>query len=142
MHRRLALTLVPLVVVGVAAAPSFAAPAKPKPITKTFLAAANPDPTPNATGACSQDVPGGEHVETFKVPAAGVLAVTLNGFQGDWDLCLLDAQGEVLGESVGFVEATEESVTLKFKKATPVQIVAQNGIGGPTAKGKYTFTFK
>lgn len=143
MNRRLALVLVPAVALGVAASPSFGAPKKkPAPITKTFAAAASPDPTPNATGACTQDLPGGEHVEPFTVPAAGTLKVELTGFQGDWDLCVLDASGSVLGSSTGFVEATTEVVQLKIKKKTAVQIVAQNGIGTPTAAGKYTFTYK
>ena len=142
MNRRLALVLVPAVALGVAAAPSFAAPKKPAPITKSFSAAANPDPTPNATGACTQDVPGGEFVEPFTVPAAGTLKVELTGFQGDWDLCVLDASGAVIGSSTGFVEATTEVVQIKLKKKTPVQIVAQNSLGGPTAAGKYTFTYK
>jgi hypothetical protein len=136
---RLALVLVPALAVGAFAAPSVA---KPKPITKTFTAAATPDPTPNATGACTQDVPGGEHVEPFEVPAAGTLKVSITGFQGDWDLCVLDASGRVLGSSIGFVEATTETVQLKLKKKTALQIVAQNGIGTPTANGTITFTYK
>lgn len=140
MRTRLTLALVPLVALGVAAAP--ASLAAPKKITKTFTAAANPDPTPNGTGACTQDVPGGEHVEPFKVPAAGVLAVEITGFQGDWDLCLLDKDGEVIASSTGFIENTTEQVQVKFKKAAEVQVVAQNGIGGPTASGKIVFTYK
>jgi hypothetical protein len=138
---RLALVLVPALAVGIAAAPSFAAP-KPKPITKSWAATANPDPSPNATGACTQDVPGGEHVEAFEVPAAGTLKVQLTGFQGDWDLCILDSKGAVVGSSTGFVEATTETVQLKLKKKTALQIVSQNSLGGPTASGTLTFTYK
>ena len=141
MSPRLALVLVPALAVGVAAAPSLAAP-KPKPITKSWTATANPDPTPNATGACTQDVPGGEHVEQFEAPAAGTLKVSITGFQGDWDLCVLDAKGAVVGSSTGFVEATTETVQIKLKKKTALQIVSQNGIGTPTANGTLTFTYK
>ena len=138
MRSRLVLAALPLAVVAVAVAPSSAAP---KPITKSYTAAANPDPSPNADGACARSLVGGEHLEPFKVPAAGKLAVDMTAFQGDWDLCVFDKAGKNLAASAGFVDTTKEAVSIKFKKPTEIVIVAQNLIGGPTASVKYVFTF-
>ena len=137
MRTRLVLATLPLAVVAVAVAPSFAAP---KPVSKTYTATANPDPTPNADGACARSLVGGEHLEPFKVTAAGKLAVEMTGFQGDWDLCVFDKTGKNLASSAGFVDQTKEATTVKFKKATEIVIVAQNLAGGPTATVSYTFT--
>lgn len=137
MRTRLVLAALPVALVSVAVAPSLAAP---KPIEKSYTATANPDPSPNADGACARSLVGGEHIEPFKAPAAGKLVVQMSGFQGDWDLCVFDKSGKLLGSSAGF-EVTTETVSLKLKKATELQIVAQNLMGTPTAAVKYVFTF-
>ncbi len=138
MRTRLVLAVLPIALIGVTDATSSAAP---KPIKKTFTAAATPDPTATATSACHGLTPSSRFTVPFKVPAAGKLVVDLSGFQGDWDLIVESKGGSTLGESAGFVEATKETVSLKFKKATEVVIVACNFAGGPTASGAYTFTF-
>lgn len=139
MRTRLVLAVLPIALIGVTAATSSAAP-KP-PVKKTFTAAATPDPTATATSACHGLTPSSRFTVPFKVPAAGKLVVDLTGFQGDWDLIVENKGGTTLGESAGFVEATKESVALKFKKPTDVVIVACNFAGGPAASGAYTFTF-
>lgn len=138
--RRLVLAVLPLAVVGiVGVAPGSAAP---KNIEKSYTAAASADPTPNVGGACDRGIPGGEHVEPLKIPAAGKLTVDMSNFQGDWDLCVFSKTGSVLGSSAGFVDVPKESVAIKFKKAAEITIVAQNLIGGPTAAVKYVFVPK
>lgn len=137
MRTRLVLAVLPVALLGVAAAPILAAP---KPITKSYTATASPDPSPNANGACARSLIGGEHIEPFKAPVPGKLAVEMTAFQGDWDLCVFDKNGRLLASSAGFVDVPKEAVSIKLKKPTELQIVAQNLIGGPTAAMKYVFT--
>jgi len=138
MRTRLVLATLPIALVGVVAATPGAA--APKETSKSYTAAASPDPTPNAEGGCSRGIPGGEHIEPFKAPVAGKITVEMTAFSGDWDLCLFDKSGKLLGSSTGFIEATKEVVSLKLKKPTEIEIVAQNLIGSPTAAVKYVFT--
>ena len=135
--------------VAVAASPATSAPRKP--ITKTYTATAPaPDPT-NAGGTaaydvCAQAVPQSFHVEKFKAPAPGKLAVEVSGFQGDWDLLITDAKGVQLATSGNGGYGTPatpsvEKATVKVKRAGEFRIVACNWAGTPSATAKYTFTF-
>jgi hypothetical protein len=119
--------------------------AAPKPITKTYTATAPlPDPTNVAGGysVCAQNVPQSFHTEPFKVPAAGTLKVELTGYQGDWDLLLMDGKGNEMAYSGELEPSAPEITQVKFKKAGQVQIVACNWAGGPTGEVTYTFTYK
>jgi len=136
MRTRLVLAVLPVALVGVAAAPSLAAPKTTK---GSYTAAAAPDPTPNGTGTCNSTLPGGQQKDELKLPAAGKLTVDMTGFEGDWDLCLY-VGGSLVSASNGFVEATKETVSYKAKKATTVVIGAANVGGGPTAQVAWTFT--
>ena len=143
MNRTATLTLAVLAAATVTAPAALAAP---KPITKTYPAAAPmPDPT-NYAGqgysVCAQNVPQSFHKETFKVPAAGSLKVELTGYQGDWDLLLVGDKGQELATGGATDLGVPEVVQVKFKKATAVSIVACNWAGGPTGTVKYTFTYK
>ncbi len=72
----------------------------------------------------------------LKVPFKGQLSITLNDFQGDWDLFVVDDNGSVLAESYEFNiggPPTEE-IVLSVTKRQPLAIVACNSIGGPTAR--------
>ncbi|MDP3711199.1 MAG: hypothetical protein Q8R60_01775 [Mycobacteriales bacterium] len=147
MRRVAALTAASVAIVGTAL-PSVAAP-KPKPITATYTAtAATPDPTGGVASdysLCGQTVPGSFDKRPFTVPAAGTLKVELSGYVNDWDLLLMDGAGKELAGSGsgGYAPApAPEVVTVKFKKKTPVQIVACNWAGGPTGTVTYTFTYK
>ncbi|HEV2889489.1 MAG TPA: hypothetical protein VGX28_03865 [Frankiaceae bacterium] len=130
-----------------AAVPATAAPRKP--ITKTYTATAPlPDPSNYAEqspySVCAQAVPQSYDSEEFKAPGAGKLKVELNGFQGDWDLLLLDSKGAEIANSGGTqpVDPAVESLTAKVKKAgTVYTIIACNWAGGPTGTVKYTFTW-
>ncbi len=142
MIRTAPLVLVALAVGAVAAPPSLAA-AKAKPVTKTYTAtAAVPDPT-NAAGGysvCAQRVPGSFDLKQVKLPAAGRLKIELTNYQVDWDLLLMDADKEQLGESGSGGVGGPEVIEVKLKKAATVSIVACNWSGGPTGTVTYTFT--
>jgi hypothetical protein len=149
VNRTAALLAGAVAVVGVAAPHAVAAPKK-KPITKTYaVTAPMPDPSNYAGAAtgegysvCAQNVPQSFHKEVFKVPAAGSLKIELTGYQGDWDLLLMDAANEELAAGGATDLAVPEVIQYKFKKATSVTIVPCNWAGGPTGQVKYTFTYK
>lgn len=145
MNRTAALTVAGLAVVAIAAPPALAAPKK-KSFTKTYaVTAPAPDPT-NYAGqgysVCAQNVPGSFNKTTIKVPAAGTLAVELSGFEGDWDLLLLDSDDAELATGGSSSLGGSEVADARFKKAQTVSIVACNWAGTPNATVKYTFTFK
>lgn len=137
MRSRLVLAALPVALLGVAAAPSLAVPKpKPKPITMTYSATAAPG------AVCDGTVPTALHSTAFKVPAAGSLKVTLDGFTGDWDLALTSG-GRELASSAGLqpVDGDSEQVVTKFRRASTVSIDACNFVGGPTATVTYVFTY-
>jgi hypothetical protein len=136
MRTRLVLAVLPLAVLGFAVAPSSAAP---KPMKGEFDAAGLPDPTPTATEVCQGLSPVSRTEVPLKIPAAGKLKVELTGFEGDWDLTVENKDGEIVGESAGFVEATTETIQIKLKKAAELTIVACNFAGGPVASGSYEY---
>jgi hypothetical protein len=118
--------------------------AGPKPITKTYTATAPmPDPTNFVGGysVCAQNVPGSFHTEEFTVPEAGTLKVELTDYEVDWDLLLMNGKDEEIAYSGSGGVGAPEVVQVKFKKKTPVKIVACNWAGGPTGQVTYTFTY-
>ena len=117
--------------------------AGPKAVTKSYTATAfPPSPTNVAQGVCNGDVPGSNYDVTFKAPFKGRLTVDQNGFQGDWDLALVQ-DGSNSAESAQ--SATDDPQTpehidgFKLKKGEEVIIRSCNFSGGPTANVKYTF---
>ena len=149
MNRTAALVVASLAVAAVAAPPAMAAPKK-KPITKTYtVTAPAPDPTNYGQPAgaskysvCAMNVPSSFDRTEFAVPAAGSLTVEVSGFQGDWDLLLIDSDGEELSTGGSSDLGGAETTDVRFKKAQKVSIVACNWAGTPTATVKYTFTYK
>lgn len=137
MRTRLVLATIPVALLGVAVAPSLAAPKKP--IEKSYTASA---PVPGAAVGCDGFVPGSAQLDEFKVPAAGTLKIDLTKFLGDWDLALLNGETE-LGESQNIqpLDGDAENITVKLKKATTVTIIACNYNGGPTGEVALKFTF-
>jgi hypothetical protein len=145
--------LVPAIALGaglaVLVSPATAAPKKP--ITKSFdILVPVPVGDPLATTACSSpDVPLNRQVEKFKAPAVGLLKLEVSGFYGDWDVAIFDAKGRRVaeGDNASAIDsrpstgAIVEKATLKVKKPGEYQIVICNFAGGPTGKGKYTFTY-
>lgn len=81
-------------------------------------------------------------IHAFQTPGRGSLNVTLNEFQGEWDLYVTDADGNLLGSSVNFMAGPEESLTLKLAAKVDISIYACNFLGGPTAHGvlKYVYS--
>ena len=132
-----------LVVATGALVPAVAAPPKPKPIKGSYgVGPLTPDPTPIALGeVCAPATPSAIDKRQLKIPAAGTLKVDLD-FTGDWALGLRDAKGARLAESDGGTPETDESMQVKFKKATTVTIEACNFAGAPTATVSYLFTYK
>jgi hypothetical protein len=125
--------------------------AKKKPITKSWTTMA---PTPDPTNArpdppysvCPQLVPLSYGTETFKAPAAGKLVVSITGFQGDWDLLVMDGKKREIAASGNGGYGTPatpstEKLTLKIKKAGTYSIVSCNWAGSPISNGTYTFTY-
>jgi hypothetical protein len=149
MRRTAALVVAGLTVAAVAAPPAMAAPKK-KPITKTYeVTAPAPDPTNYGQPAgasdysvCAMNVPSSFDRQEFQVPAAGTLAVEVTGFQGDWDLLLIDSDESELATGGSSDLGGSETTEVRFKKKQKVSIVACNWAGTPTATVKYTFTFK
>ena len=135
MRKRLVLAVLPVALIGMTAATSNAAPKETK---GKFDAAALPDPTPTAGEVCQGLSPAGRFEVPLKVSGPGKLAVKI-AFTGDWDLTVEDKSGKILAESAAF-EAPTEQLTVKFKKAADVTIVACNFAGGPTAAGEFVFT--
>ena len=155
-----------LVVAGGALAPAVAA-GKPKPITASYVAEGVPvpsplvgDPAPEDPSSCmNPDLEGvSTTTKTITTKGAGMLVVDLTGFAGDWDITVLDADGEVLGVGAGTTTGGEvpvvgggngslgadntEKLELKLKKAATLKIGVCNYAGGPSANAKYTFTYK
>jgi hypothetical protein len=149
MKRVLVLGLAATAVVGSQAGALGAA--KKKPITKKWTTTApTADPT-NASpqtpySVCPQVVPLSYGIETFKAPAPGKLVVSITGFQGDWDLLVMDGKKREVGASGNGGYGTPatpstEKLTLKIKKAGTYSIVSCNWAGSPISNGTYTFTY-
>ncbi len=148
MSRRAAvvLTVSALVLAG-ASVPSYAAKAKPKPITVTYKVSLVPDPSLNAATACAAVNPAAQDKRAVSLPAKGTLKVSLIGGdfpgpaagQGDWDLYTLDANGDLLSssESAGVVEETLD----KVKGKTSMSIWVCNLVGTTDGTITYTFTY-
>lgn len=141
----LAASMTAVLAVG-ALAPAVAAPAKPKPVSKEYVATAfPPDPSHVALteGICNTTNPTSQHNEPFTVPFAGTLVVDMNGFQGDWDLALYSG-GSLVASSAQDLQAdpqSPEKMTVKLKKkGQKLSIRACNFAGGPTANVKYVHT--
>lgn len=142
--------LLPVIALGsgvaVLVSPATAAPKKP--ITKSFsVSIPVPFPANQATSACETSTKGpSEHNEVVKVPAAGMLDIQVTEITGDWDMVVTNAKGQVIAEGAGVNSpnvdtGNTERAKVKVKKADTLTIQICNFAGGPTGKGKYTFTY-
>ena len=135
-----------VVVAAGALSPALAAPAKPKPVSKSYVATAfPPDPSHVALteGICNTTNPTSQHNEPFTVPFPGVIKIDMTGFQGDWDLAVYAGASLLASSAQGLTDPINrpESITLKLKKkGQKIQIRACNFSGGPTANVKYVHT--
>ena len=149
--RKAALAALVIVVATGAFSPALAA--KRKPHKKTYEMTLLPVPLP-AQGTPSCNTPEaegiGQHTETLKVAASGVLEVKIEKFTGDWDITLFDAKtGATLmtgGPTVTGGGAPEQNATekLKYKNkkgAKTFRIVSCNFAGTHQATGSYVYTY-
>lgn len=145
MRTRTLLTTVLVGVAGVgAAAPSQAAPPKPKPFTTTYsVTDATPDPTGNTNATEDQHCQGKLPMEApikVKVPGPGDVDVT-TAVTGDWALMVTNASGEILaGADVNPPES--ESTSVRLKKAQTINVYACNMEGAPTAKVTVHYAYR
>lgn len=145
MRKLVAIVSISALVLGLAAAPALAGKKK-KTVTEEWQAVAAPgpfDPTAGA-GACPENaIEGVQRVtHVFTTPGNGSMDISMTNFQGDWDLYAVDSDGNTLGQSTGFVEATTERIILTLKKGQEIGIMACNFIGTPTADLSLTYTYK
>lgn len=82
----------------------------------------------------------------FTAPGNGTLMASMKGFTGDWDLFILNDQGDrqhplVMSENdqIQGGAAPEEEASLLMKKGEKVQIVPCNWAGAPQATVTYMF---
>jgi hypothetical protein len=155
-----------LVVAAGALAPAMAK-GTPAPITESYAVEGVPvpspllgDPVPEDANSCiNPDLEGiSTTTKTITTKGAGTLVVGLTGFAGDWDITVLDADGELVGEGAGTTTGGEipvvgggngslgadntEKLEVRLKKAATLRIGVCNYLGGPTANATYTFTYK
>ncbi len=137
--RRILVTAALCAIAAGSLAPAQAAP-KPKPFSGSVtFHDATPDPTGGFGANCQGTLPV-EKAVGIKVPASGVLTVSLTGFTGDWALVVADDAGKVLGSSDTFPESENAVVTLK--KAGTVQLLPCNLGGTVDATVNFAYRFK
>ncbi len=156
MNRRLVVSLAVLAAAAVGVVPSQAAPKrKPAPIKGSYSVTLVPDPTVNVFTTAGQSGPGApcgaipqaQDRHPFTIPAAGSLKLVLDAhdpapgtpYVFDWDLYLLDANGEVLNE--GTSSEAHEEIGQKFAKGAKVTFLACNLNGEQNASVSYVFTY-
>ena len=153
MNARRAVSLAVLAAVAVSASPSHAATKKRKPPIKgAYTVTLMPDPSANVLSTAGQSDMCGANTaaqdrHAFTVPAAGYFAVTLDAqdpkpgtpYVFDWDVFLLDANGDSLAD--GNSGEAHEEIGAKFKKGQQVTILSCNLNGVPNAAVSYVFTY-
>lgn len=146
-------TLVSILALGLIAAALSAAPAlakKKKTVTihKEFSAgphAPMPSGLDGSTEGCLESTEGvNKTTVDFTTPGTGIITVTLEAFEGDWDLYLLQ-DGNLLASSHGSqldgAAGPEEKIMMNLGAKKAVSIVACNWAGGPTASGMYMYKY-
>lgn len=140
MSRTRTLLLAGLLVVVAAGSLAPAQAATPKPFTgSTPFHDATPDPSGGLGANCQGTLPV-EKGLSVKVPASGVLTVSLTGFTGDWALVAADATGKVLGTSDTFPES--ENMIVPLKKAMTVTLLPCNVGGTVDATVSWAYRYK
>jgi hypothetical protein len=149
--RRPAVTTIAVVIAGATLTSAISASAATKPKKHTLKGSYDvtllPDPTVEATDetgtACANINPDSVDLHSLTLPAKGLLNVTLNstdptGTALDWDLYLLDAKGNEIGQSTG--ASSQEQIITPAKGQ--VTIKACNLMGAPSATIAYVYTYK
>ena len=154
MRKAVSLLLTAAVAAGMLVGPASAGgkkthgsfPAQALPFPK--LAAVGDEAGIEATGCNAGEE--GVHKVTFpfEAPANGILTSYMEGFVGDWDLFLIDAdENEVVVSAndqatTAGATAAEEEVTLTMKKGQVIGIRACNWLGEPQTEVHYDFIAK
>ena len=137
--------IVPLAAVGVLAAGAFlpAAAAPAKPITKSY----SMELLPGGAATCAEADAEGitVHTETFKASGPGKFVAKITGFEGDWDLALLNGDNVKLADGGGSnadkpQPGPTENLIYKIKKAGTYKVSSCNYAGTLEAKGTFTFS--
>jgi hypothetical protein len=149
MRKGLGLALVAALALGALAAPH--ALAGTKTVKKKFTAGPHvPAPVLSEVdeNGCLNSVEGvNKTTVEYHTPAKGTLTAKISNFEGDWDLYVTDANGNVIGSShgdqtTGGVPNTEQ-VVVRLGKNKHTLIVACDWAGtSQTADGSYTYKYK
>jgi hypothetical protein len=103
-------------------------------------------PYPHPTDGCLGSTEGvNKTTQPLKTPLAGTLTVTMDGFDGDWDLFVTDADGgEIISSTSSQLtgDPPVEEVVFSVTKGLQLQLVACNFGGGPGAEVKWTLVGK
>lgn len=128
-------------VCGSIAAPAFAGKSKKGSFTADNLI---PFPGPDGCNGADGGMEGMNLVnEPFKAPSNGLLTVTMVDFEGDWDLFLNDADGNMImsaTESQLQGAPAEEEISYALRKGSNVLMTPCNWVGGPSATVNWEFT--
>ncbi|MEA2477032.1 MAG: hypothetical protein QOF16_153 [Actinomycetota bacterium] len=143
------------VLIGVLVAAALSTAAQAKPVGGSYDETLAPfpklaawgDPAGVAEPSCLSGQSGVNwDAHDFTAPANGTLMASMKGFTGDWDLFILNDQGDRVHPLAASVNdqatagaAAEEEVTLAVKKGQKVQITPCNWAGGPQATATYMF---
>lgn len=153
MHRRLTVATATLAALSLGSAvPALAAKPKPKPITMTYKVQLVPDYSINESMSpgCAALIPQAQDKRAIQLPAKGTLKVVLDGEQlptpalpqvgkGDWDLYVLDANGDISSEATS--PETHEETLDKVKGKTSMSIWVCNLAGATNGTVTWTFTY-
>ncbi len=118
-----------------------AAGQKKKKIRESYQATAAPFPVGSYDDGegCIHGVDGVHKVtHPFEAPYTGNFVVRIPQLTGDWDLFVLDDNGEVKAESSGSTGEPEET-GIRLRKNQAISIVVCNWLGEPTITVEYEF---
>ena len=140
MFKRLVVLTVLAVVIACIAGPvSGAAPKKEK---GSFDAVALPYPSGSydeGSGCFYAPAPVHRFSQELESPFAGTLDVYIKVLTGDWDLFILNEEGDVITESSGS-QGEPEHTTNRVKKGEAITVVVCNWLGEPQITVDYEFT--
>jgi hypothetical protein len=129
-------------------APATAGP-RTKPISMEYdvQGVPNPQPLPSGTSCLDDQFEGiSRTTKTITPTGPGLLSVTLSGFAGDWDITLLDKNGDEVAAGTGTTTgggapatAGVDTLEQKFKRAETFQVSVCNFLGSPSAHVKLTY---
>jgi hypothetical protein len=103
------------------------------------------------TGCFNSPETASKVVHAYKTPGTGKLTVKLSGFQGDWDLYVADAKGNLMAESTGDQtsamagqggDPSTETIVMPVRGKVGLKFVTCNWAGGPTAHVDYKYVLK